>query len=122
MARYRKLPKSGKHYFRRKGEMICVLPGETIEAEPHELGGAITTYECLDPPPPPAEPTRGLFAKHVGGGRYNVINEATGNPINDELLSKGEAEALVEEKLDEEDDASRDDGQAGDDGDADNED
>jgi len=113
MALYRKLPKSGKHYFRRGGKMICVRPGETIEAEEHELGGAISTYTCLNPPPKPSEPepTRGLVAEHRGGGRWNVINQAPGKPINDELMSKEEAEALAEKGLEEVEDASRDGGQ-----------
>lgn len=116
MARYQKLPKSGKHYFRRGGKMICVRPGETIEAEDYELGGFISTYKCLDPlppKPPEPEPTRALFAEHRGGGRWNVINKVTGKPINDDLLSKEEAESLVDKGLEEEgeDDASRGDGQ-----------
>lgn len=93
--------------------MIRVRPGETIEAEEYELGGAISTYECLNPPPKPPEPepTRALFAEHRGGGRWNVINRATGKSINDELLSKEEAESLVDKGLEEED-ASRDGGQS----------
>jgi len=116
MARYQKLPKSGKHYFRRGGKMICVRPGEIVEAEEYELGGAISTYKCLDPQPPKPselEPTQALYLKHQGAGRYNVINVATGEAINDVLLSKEEAQSLADKELDEEDDASRGDGQAG---------
>ena len=116
MARYQKLPKSGKHYFRQGGKRICVRPGEIVEAEADELGSTISTYKCLDPQPPKPsepEPTQRLFAKHAGGGRYNVINEATGKRINDVTLSKEEAQSLADKGLDEEDDASSGDGQAG---------
>jgi len=36
-----------------------------------------------------------LKAVHKGGGKYNVINEATGKPVNDVLLSKKEAFSLA---------------------------
>ena len=32
---------------------------------------------------------------HRGGGKYNVVNKATGKEINDVLLSKSDAESLV---------------------------
>lgn len=48
--------------------------------------------------PPPAK----FEVKHRGGGKYNVISVATGEPINDELLSKADAQALVEVQVDEE--------------------
>lgn len=108
MARYRMLPDKGKHYCRQGGETICVKPGDVIDTEDYELRGAMDKFIRLDPPPPEPEPTRGLYPKHVGGGRYDVINRATGKPINDVRLSKEEAQALVDKGLEEENDASRD--------------
>lgn len=115
MARYQMLPKKGKHYHRQAGGIICVKPGDIIDTEECELRGAIDKFVRLDPPLPEPEPTRSLYAKHVGRGRYDVINKATGYPINEQRLSKEEAEALIEEQLAEEvedADASPGDGQA----------
>lgn len=112
MARYQMLPRMGKHYLRQGGKTVCVKPGDIIDVEEYELRGAIDKFTRLDPLPPEPEPTRGLYAKHVGGGRYDVMNRATGKPINDERLSKAEAQALVDKGLEEENDASRDNGQA----------
>lgn len=36
-----------------------------------------------------------LKMEHRGGGRYRVINTVTGQPINDQLLPKADAEALI---------------------------
>ena len=113
MARYKMLPEKGKHYHRQDGKIVCVKPGDVIDTEECELRGAKDKFVRLDPPEPEPEPTRGLYAEHAGAGRWNVINRATGKAINDELLSKGEAQSLVEKGLEEEDDASRGDGQAG---------
>lgn len=117
--KYRKLPNSGKHHFRQNGKMICVHPGETVEAEPHELGGAILSFECLNPPPPTPEPEppQGLYADHAGAGRWNVINPATGKAINDELLTKDEAQSLIEERLAEDTEKSEEHGTGSGDGD-----
>lgn len=97
MARFKKLPKSGNHYFRRAGQMIRVRPGDIVEAERHELGNAISTYECLDPLPPEPEEVRTLVARHAGGGRYNIINTVTGKKINDKTLSKEDAKLFIDD-------------------------
>lgn len=39
-----------------------------------------------------------LKVVHKGGGKYNVVNDATGKPVNDTLLTKTEAMDLAEEK------------------------
>lgn len=44
---------------------------------------------------PKSEVKEGLVVKHKGAGRYDVINEATGEPLNDEYLTKDQAEALA---------------------------
>lgn len=104
-------PGMGWHGYVRNGKNIIVKPGDIIDVEEYELRGAADKFQRLDPPEPEPEPTRGLYAEHAGAGRWNVINRATGKPINDELLSKEEAQALVDKGLNEEDDASRGNGQ-----------
>lgn len=99
MARYQMLPKKGKHYFRQGGTTVCVRPGDIIDTEECELRGAIDKFIRLDPLPPEPEPAQGLYADHAGAGRWNVINPATGKAINDELLTKDEAQSLIEERL-----------------------
>jgi hypothetical protein len=44
---------------------------------------------------PEGPPESKFEVQHRGGGRYNVMNIETGEAINDEFLSKKEAEALV---------------------------
>lgn len=116
MARYQMLPRMGGHYLRQKGKTTRINPGDIIDVEEHELRGAADKFTLVDPPPEPPpelEPTQALYAKHVGGGRWNVINPATDKPINDELLSKEEAQSLVDKELpetEEETDAGADNG------------
>ena len=53
------------------------------------------------PEEPEGPPDPKFKVMHRARGRYNVISIATGEPINDELLSKEEALALVGEQVDE---------------------
>lgn len=116
MARYQMKPRMGAHYLRQEGRLTRINPGDIIDVEAYELRGAADKFTLVDPPPEPPpepEPTQALYAKHVGGGRWNVINPATGEPINDELLSKEQAQSLVDKELpetNEEADAGADNG------------
>ena len=85
----------GKHYIRRKGQMVMLKPGDGIDCEKYELGGAIFKFKQLEPDPPPPEPKLGLKAVHRGAGKWDVVNEATGVKINDNLLTKEEAQGMV---------------------------
>ena len=85
----------GKHYIRRDGRMVMLKPGDKIDCEKYELGGAIKKFEQLEPDPPPPEPKLGLRAVHRGAGKWDVVNEATGVKINNELLTKEEARELA---------------------------
>lgn len=66
-----------------------------------ELGGAADKFEILDPIPEKdefqldASPV-GLRMEHRGGGRYNVVNTETGEAVNEEHLTKKEAQAMVD--------------------------
>ena len=93
--RFRMKRGMGKHYRRQRGEMVCVRPGDEIVCDPDELGNAKFKFEQLDPTPPPPEPNVGLKLVHKGGGWYDVVNEVSGQKINDELLKKNEALELV---------------------------
>ena len=44
---------------------------------------------------PDNELPQNFFIVHRGGGKYNVVNKTTGKNINDELLTKDDAESLV---------------------------
>jgi len=85
----------GKHHIRRTGRMVVLKPGDKIDCEKYELGGAIFKFEQLEPDPPPPEPKLGLKAVHRGAGKWDVLNEATGVKINDGLLTKEEAQELA---------------------------
>jgi len=85
----------GKHRIRRDGRMAVLKPGDEIDCEKHELGGAIYKFEQLEPDPSPPEPSMGLRAVHRGFGKWDVINEASGVKINDKPLTKGEAREMA---------------------------
>lgn len=93
--RFRLKPGYGKHYTTTDGKRVVLRAGDEIRCEPEDLGNARDKFEQLEPMPPPAQPKIGLKAVHRGGGRYDVINEATGTKINDKPLKKGEAEQLA---------------------------
>ncbi len=91
---------SGKHYMKRNGQMVVIAAGAVVEAEDYELGGAKDKFERLDPVPPEETqpqkpPAEGLVMKHKGSGKWDVINSATGEKINDKLLTREEAETLI---------------------------
>lgn len=88
--------KSGIHrYVDAAGEMHAVFPGEIYEGEKEDLGRSLDLWEQLDPDPPLPEPTRPLKAMHRGFGKWDVVSQATGMPINNEPLSKEEAYSLA---------------------------
>jgi hypothetical protein len=109
MPRYRL--KSGKLHTRINGKRVTFHAGAIINLEFSQARGFKDSLEPLDPElpdPAPPQPKLGLKAVHRGRGRYDVVNELTGVKINDEMLSKEEAQALAttavieEEKPDEE--------------------
>lgn len=87
------------------GIKVTLKPGQEIECEDYELPMAFRdTYEEVLPPgvkpveakEPDADlPKDNFEVKHVGGGRYNVINKYTGKVINDEKLNRISAYALA---------------------------
>lgn len=66
-----------------------------------ELGGAADKFEILDKIPEKNElqldaPPVGLRMEHRGGGRYNVVNIETNEPVNENHLTKKEAQAMID--------------------------
>ena len=99
MPRYKVL--SGKYHRAEEGGRTVYRPGDIIEAFEGELDSFSNRFERLNPPPKKTpKPEKGLVVVHRGGGKYNVINEKTGQPINSVLLTKDDAGRLVDEGLD----------------------
>jgi len=93
---------SGKHHRRGKP---TIKPGDTIEAPAGTYAndpqwqdlGQVGSEPAPAPASPPADVT--LVKEEVEGG-FNVINPATGEPVNDNPLSEEEAEELINASLD----------------------
>ena len=87
------------------GKKVDMKPGQEVECEDYELPEVFrNSFEeilpvgaepAADKEPDDELPKNNFTVKHVGGGRYNVINESTGEPINDEALDRGSAYALA---------------------------
>lgn len=77
-------------------------PGDIMKVKNiSELGGAADKFEILDKIPEEKElqldaPPVGLKMEHRGGGRYNVVNVETGEAVNEEHLTKKEAQAMLD--------------------------
>ena len=92
---------SGKHYMRDKRNQLgkCMVPGDTIECEEHELGGALNKFICVNPSPSKdlkkadgAELT--IKQSRRNKNQYNVHHPVKGR-LNDQPLTKEEAEEMV---------------------------
>lgn len=66
--------------------------GDGAKVDAHETA-TLKTDEADE-----SEEPRVLVLSHRGAGRYDVIDQTTGEPINEVLLTKAEAEALVKAK------------------------
>lgn len=89
----------GKHKLR-SGKKIKT--GETFKAYPSEvawLGDRVMAMEPI-PETKPVVQTISLMKKHKGFGKYDVINEKTGEAVNDKPLTNKEAELLISGKED----------------------
>ena len=112
MARFRL--KSGKYHGTKNGQHHTYRPGDVIELKPDKVRHMMDILEPLEPietvEEETAAPREQLVVVHKGGGKYNVINTATGEPINDILLTKRQAEALANgEKKESEAEGQKDD-------------
>lgn len=99
-----KLKKSvGFHLRREPGKgMVRYNSGDIMKVENiSELGGAADKFEILDPVPEKDsleldEAPVLLEMAHRGGGRYNVVNKETGETLNEDFLTKEEAQRMVD--------------------------
>lgn len=94
---WRKKVKTGKHIMPDGRELIG---RETIRAYEDELRGAADKFDLIDPgdgivQSEPDIPEATLIMKHMGGGKYQVVNTETGQPITDALVTKEQAEGMV---------------------------
>lgn len=96
MAIYRVRKGCGPHVH--NGERYA--PGDTFEAEPAGVENFGDKLERLDtesaPNLQPKDPGAALLLRPRGAGWFDVVNPATGQPINERGLRKAEAEQLAE--------------------------
>lgn len=77
------------------------VPGDTFEAAEFELRYCMDQVERVKPKAEPVEVQEepaheaGFTMKHKGRGRYNVY-DSQGNIVNDEYLTRSEAEDLCQ--------------------------
>lgn len=102
MIRCKLRPKVGFHLRKEPGKgMVRYEPGDIMKVNNiQELGGAADKFEILDPVPEndPLKLDEApvlLKMEHRGGGRYNVINTKTNKILNEEYLTKKEAESMI---------------------------
>lgn len=102
MIRCKLKDRTGFHVRKESGKgKVVYYPGDIMTvSDIKELGGAKDKFEILDPVPEEDEfkpDTDVTFLKmdHRGGGRYNVVNVETGEAVNDEFLTKKEAQKMV---------------------------
>lgn len=74
--------------------------GDVVFCEKKDLGrNALDTFQCLDMEEPELddepEPLVGLVKEHRGFGWYDVRDQATGKVLNDNKLTKEEAEEMA---------------------------
>lgn len=93
---YRMKKGVGPHSMKLKGKNITLRSGDEVRCDPEDIGGALNLkFDALEPPPPEPSPERGLVVESRKDGKCDVINEATGNKINDEPLTPKEAEQMA---------------------------
>lgn len=81
------------------GHMKKMKPGDIIECHPDYLRKHIELFDRLDPEPPPPKPKYELKMVACEGG-WNVINQASGKPINNVPLSEKDATAMIQHDFD----------------------
>jgi len=95
--RFQMLPRMGKHnHVHRDGRKETIRPGDVIKVHSKEdLGGALNKFKQLDPDTPIDGPKVGLVVvrrdKDDVGAGYDLVNEATGEALNDRPLGLSEA-------------------------------
>lgn len=103
----------GKHTRFEKGKRVVYKPGDEFDASEDAVSTFVDKLERINPSKKPVEQTEevpepitepeetedkvsGLEMEHQGAGRWNVINPVSGKAINSKLLSREEAQALID--------------------------
>lgn len=85
----------GWHTMMVGGQKRTLKPGDEVRCEKDLLRFVMDKFDQVEPDPPPPEPKTGLKAVHRGFGKWDVINEQTGRPVNDKPLTKEDAKELA---------------------------
>lgn len=96
--RFRLKQGCGSHrYLDAEGALIVMRPGDVIKCDPDDVKSLMFKFEQIDPDPPQPVPVAGLRMERASDetNQWNVINEATGKPINDVPLNHRDAQGLV---------------------------
>ena len=97
--RFRLKQGCGSHRYRdAEGNLIVMRSGDIITCDPDRIKSLMFKFEQIDPDPPVPEPVVGLKKVRAPGeetNQWNVINEATGKPINDVPMNHRDAQALI---------------------------
>jgi len=91
--------KSGAHYRKEGGKWERYVKDDVMEATEEDVKNILDKVEKIGPPEPknPEAPEKqALKAVHKGGGKYDVINIESGKAINSKLLTKDEANELLD--------------------------
>lgn len=97
MPKYRYKENVGKHYHKENGKTRKLVPGDVVEIEESRMIGIKDKFDpiiSIDKPQQ-EEIVAGLKIVKLDKGKFNVVNEITGVPINDEPLTRKEAFELV---------------------------
>ncbi len=87
---------SGKLKIKGKRSKKFSEAGDIIICPPSSLIGVMDKFERIDVLPQTPRPVqKELKRVHKGGGRYDVINTVTRTKINEDFLTKDEANELI---------------------------
>lgn len=103
MPRFIKKPGPGRFYVRSGRGITLIRPGEIVEKDEAFYERNNDQFNRLDPEPPPPEQIAVMRAVKRNDGYYDVINDVTNEPINDDPLTKEEAESLIGADIDDAD-------------------
>ena len=95
------LKPGGKHHRKEEGGVKIYMPGDSIKLTEREAE-AIKDRLVFDLTPgplveakAPKETLESLVMKQIAGGKFNVVNPSTGKNVNENPLTKVEAEVLI---------------------------
>ena len=96
--RFRMKQNVGKHQMRdRLGKVLVVCPGDVVDCDPQDIDAVKWKFDQLDPEPAPdpVVPAGKEFRVVAVDGGFNVVQESSGEPLNDEPLTAQDAADLA---------------------------